>query len=82
MLHIVPLPSLDPNLFAWQGTPRFASRQAKMAGEAVTNPFITNHHSRVGKHMVREFQYRGETWRVNAHGIPGHEEVFIIYFLD
>jgi hypothetical protein len=32
--------------------------------------------------MVREFQYRGETFRVNAHGVPGHEEVFIIYLVD
>jgi hypothetical protein len=32
--------------------------------------------------MVREFQYRGETFRVNAHGIPDHEEVFIIYLVD
>jgi hypothetical protein len=32
--------------------------------------------------MVREFQYRGETFRVNAHGIPGHEEIFIIYLAD
>ena len=32
--------------------------------------------------MVREFQYRGETFRVNAHGIAGHEEVFIIYLVD
>ena len=32
--------------------------------------------------MVREFQYRGETFRVNAHGIAGHEEVFIIYLVE
>lgn len=32
--------------------------------------------------MVREFQYRGETFRVNAHGIHGHEEVFIIHMVD
>ncbi|MCI0466279.1 MAG: hypothetical protein L0Y57_04635 [Beijerinckiaceae bacterium] len=32
--------------------------------------------------MVREFQYRGETFRVNAHGIAGHEEVFIMYLVD
>lgn len=32
--------------------------------------------------MIREFQYKGETFRVNAHGIPGHEEVFIIHMVD
>jgi hypothetical protein len=32
--------------------------------------------------MVREFQYRGETFRVNAHGAPGHEEVFIMHIID
>ncbi|PNG25079.1 hypothetical protein [Methylocella silvestris] len=32
--------------------------------------------------MVREFEYRGETFRVNAHGAPGHEEVFIIHLVD
>jgi hypothetical protein len=32
--------------------------------------------------MIREFQYRGETFRINAHGIPGHEEVFIIHLVD
>jgi hypothetical protein len=32
--------------------------------------------------MIREFQYKGETFRVNAHGIHGHEEVFIIHFVD
>jgi hypothetical protein len=29
--------------------------------------------------MVREFGYKGETWRVTAHGIRGHEEVFIVH---
>jgi hypothetical protein len=29
--------------------------------------------------MIRDFGYKGETWRVAAHGIPGHEEVFIVY---
>ncbi|ACB94364.1 hypothetical protein [Beijerinckia indica] len=32
--------------------------------------------------MVREFEYRGETFRVNAHGAPGHEEVFIMHLID
>ncbi len=32
--------------------------------------------------MVREFEYLGETFRVNAHGVPGHEEVFIIHLVD
>jgi len=32
--------------------------------------------------MIREFQYKGETFRLNAHGIPGHEEVFIIHLVD
>jgi hypothetical protein len=29
--------------------------------------------------MVREFGYKGETWRMTAHGIHGHEEVFIVH---
>lgn len=29
--------------------------------------------------MVREFEYKGETFRVNAHGIAGHEEVIIVH---
>jgi hypothetical protein len=32
--------------------------------------------------MIREFRYRGETFRVNAHGIAGHEEVFIMHLVD
>jgi hypothetical protein len=32
--------------------------------------------------MIREFRYKGESFRVNAHGIPGHEEVFIIHLVD
>lgn len=32
--------------------------------------------------MIREFRYKGETFRVNAHGVPGHEEVFIIHLVD
>jgi hypothetical protein len=32
--------------------------------------------------MIREFQYKGETFRVNAHGVHGHEEVFIIHLVD
>jgi len=29
--------------------------------------------------MVREFEYKGEIFRVTAHGIPGHEEVFVVH---
>jgi hypothetical protein len=29
--------------------------------------------------MAREFGYKGEAWRVTAHGIRGHEEVFIVH---
>lgn len=29
--------------------------------------------------MVREFEYQGETFRVTAHGIHGHEEIFIVH---
>src|SRR5208337_3950701 len=36
----------------------------------------------MGREMIREFQYKGETFRVNAHGVPGHEEVFIIHIVD
>jgi hypothetical protein len=32
--------------------------------------------------MVREFSYKGETFRVTAHGIHGHEEIFIVHILD
>jgi hypothetical protein len=32
--------------------------------------------------MIREFLYKGETFRVNAHGAAGHEEVFIIHLVD
>ncbi|MBG0792591.1 hypothetical protein IYY11_03965 [Methylocystis sp. H62] len=32
--------------------------------------------------MIREFRYKGETFRVNAHGSPGHEEVFIIHLVE
>jgi hypothetical protein len=35
-----------------------------------------------GSGMIREFRYKGETFRVNAHGAPGHEEVFIIHLVD
>jgi hypothetical protein len=31
--------------------------------------------------MVREFTYEGETFRVTAHGIHGHEEIFIVHIL-
>lgn len=29
--------------------------------------------------MVREFEYKGEIFRVTAHGIHGHEEIFIVH---
>jgi hypothetical protein len=29
--------------------------------------------------MVREFKYMGETFRVIAHGIAGHEEVIVVH---
>jgi hypothetical protein len=29
--------------------------------------------------MVREFEFKGETFRVTAHGIAGHEEIFIVH---
>jgi hypothetical protein len=29
--------------------------------------------------MIRDFGYKGEAWRVAAHGIPGREEVFIVH---
>lgn len=29
--------------------------------------------------MVREFEYKGETFRVTAHGISGHEEIFVVH---
>ncbi|QXX73454.1 hypothetical protein [Methylovirgula sp. HY1] len=32
--------------------------------------------------MVREFTYRGEIFRIIAHGTPGHEEVFIQHMED
>jgi hypothetical protein len=32
-----------------------------------------------GANMVREFEYKGETFRVTAHGIAGHEEIFIVH---
>jgi hypothetical protein len=32
--------------------------------------------------MVREFQYKGETFRITAHGIAGHEEIFIVPMED
>jgi hypothetical protein len=32
--------------------------------------------------MIREFQYKGETFRVNAHGVAGYEEEFIIRLVD
>jgi len=40
-------------------------------------------HKLLGKRiMVREFQYKGETFRVTAHGIAGHEEIFIVHMED
>lgn len=32
--------------------------------------------------MIQEFRYKGETFRVNAHGVAGREEVFIIHIVD
>ncbi|BAM89045.1 hypothetical protein S58_30450 [Bradyrhizobium oligotrophicum S58] len=32
--------------------------------------------------MVREFEYKGEVFRVTAHGIHGHEEIFITHIED
>jgi hypothetical protein len=32
--------------------------------------------------MVREFEYKGETFRVTAHGVAGHEEIFIVHMED
>jgi len=32
--------------------------------------------------MVREFEYKGETFRVTAHGLPGREEIFIVHIED
>ncbi|MGJ5181438.1 hypothetical protein ACQR16_32060 [Bradyrhizobium oligotrophicum] len=32
--------------------------------------------------MVREFEYKGEVFRVTAHGIHGHEEIFIVHIED
>lgn len=29
--------------------------------------------------MVREFEYKGETFRATVHGIAGHEEIFIVH---
>jgi hypothetical protein len=29
--------------------------------------------------MVREFEYKGEIFRVTAHGIHGHEEIFVVH---
>jgi hypothetical protein len=32
--------------------------------------------------MVREFGYKGETFRTTVHGIHGHEEIFILHMVD
>ena len=32
--------------------------------------------------MVREFSYRGETFRATVHGRPGKEEIFLIHMTD
>lgn len=29
--------------------------------------------------MVRGFEYKGEAFRVTAHGIKGHEEIFVVH---
>jgi hypothetical protein len=39
---------------------------------------------RIGRtlEMVREFEYKGEVFRVNYHGIAGHEEIIIVHLED
>ena len=32
--------------------------------------------------MVREFEYKGEIFRANYHGIAGHEEIIIVHLED
>ena len=32
--------------------------------------------------MVREFEYKGETFRATYHGIQGHEEIFVVHMED
>lgn len=32
--------------------------------------------------MVHKFSYRGEIFRATVHGLPGKEEIFVIYMLD
>jgi hypothetical protein len=44
--------------------------------------FPSSQAKNMGLEMIREFKYRGETFRVNAHGVAGHEEVFIIHLVD
>ena len=42
--------------------------------------FVTLENNGIGgNNVVREFEYKGETFRVTAHGIAGHEEVFIVH---
>lgn len=32
--------------------------------------------------MIGEFEYKDEIFRDDAHGAPGHEEVFIMHLID
>jgi hypothetical protein len=75
-LHNVSAACLDRCVRACQGSPRFHSSLKFSEDLSLTTKKSS------ADHMVREFQYRGETFRVNAHGIAGHEEVFIIYLVD
>jgi hypothetical protein len=46
------------------------------------HPFVANQNQQRAENMVREFSYKGEIFRVTAHGIHGHEEIFIVHILD
>jgi hypothetical protein len=43
---------------------------------------LTKNNPRSGGNMVREFSYRGETFRATVHGRPGIEELFLIHMID
>lgn len=43
---------------------------------------VIDHKGPGGLHMVRGYVYRGETFRVTAHGRPGKEEIFIVHILE
>jgi hypothetical protein len=59
-----------------------ACRRAARSAHSTATPSRRDQDQRGRKRMIREFRYRGETFRVNAHGIAGHEEVFIIHLVD